>query len=149
MKGGGRTGLKTLLLVLLGLQWAPPAHARNEDDCKRAWSRAVRSYLTQNRKASPSGEVPKDLDAEERSAQAWLDVFKAACRQEKEGQKSEARIEASLAGAQVLVKLDPRACVQFMSAYMGASSPQDICQKIPRGSSETLRALLRSSLPPR
>ena len=62
------------------------AHARPKgDSCQDAWSRAVRSFLTQNRKAGPDGKQPKTLDDEELIAQAWSSAFDPACKLEDGG----------------------------------------------------------------
>ena len=84
--------------MMLVFGFASLAEARTEDDCRRAWSRGVRSYLTKNRRAGPDGKVPKNLDEEELMAQAWDAAFSPACKLEAEGKKPEARIEAAMIG---------------------------------------------------
>jgi len=124
----------TLLWALVfGLATPSVAWARTAPECMTAWSRAVRSYLTQNRKATPDGKVPEDLDAEEVAAQAWMEAFRPACEMEQSGQASEARVEAALIGVRILTRLDPRGCESFLNAYMNSDRPRDICSAAGQG----------------
>jgi hypothetical protein len=140
---------KTLALFLL-LAAASTAEARPAgDSCQDAWSRAVRSFLTQNRKAGPDGAQPKTLDDEELIAQAWSGAFDASCKMEEGGKKQEARVEAALIGAQILVKLDPKGCVRFMDAYMQSSKAKDICDVAGSAGADDLRKRISGSIPAR
>lgn len=114
-----------------------------------AWSRAVRSYLTQNRRAAPDGTVPQDLDAEELAVQAWLRAFQPACRLEAEGRKAEARVEAATIGVNILVRLDPRGCETFLSSYMQSSRPSDICSAARADANVDVRDQISRTIPPR
>ncbi len=137
-----------LLLALLSL--APAAHARPAgDSCQDAWARAVRSFLTQNRKAGPDGNQPKNLDDEELIAQAWTSAFDPACKLEESGKKKEARVEAAMIGAQILKKLDPKGCISFMNAYMQSTKAKDICDVAGSAGSEDLRKRIEGSIPAR
>ena len=141
---------KIFALSLLLLSTAPLAHARPKgDSCQDAWSRAVRSFLTQNRKAGPDGNQPKTLDDEELIAQAWTSAFDPACKMEDAGKKKEARIEAALIGAQILARLDKRGCIGFMSSYMQSTKAKDICDVAGSAGSEDLRKRIEGSIPAR
>lgn len=136
-------------LCLLALLVVPAlAVARTEDACKTAWAKAVRSYLTTNRRAGPDGKVPKDVDEEELVAQAWEAAFAPACTLEQDGLKPEARVEAAMLGVQILAKLDPRGCARFMEYYMGSTKPKDVCDMVPAGAgSAELRQAIERSIP--
>lgn len=138
-----------LLALVLGAAQAvvaPRAEARDRDDCQRAWSQAVRSYLTQNRTAGPDGKAPANLDDQELVTQAWASAFAPACTLEADGQKGEARVEAALIGVQILQRLDPKGCVRFMEYYMQSSKPKDVCDGR-SGGDAGLRDKIRGSLP--
>ena len=140
---------KTLLLFGL-LSIASLADARPKGEaCQDSWARAVRSFLTQNRKAGPDGAQPKTLDDEELIAQAWTAAFDPACKMEDAGKKKEARVEAAMIGAQILSKLDPRACVSFMNSYMQSTKAKDICDVAGSAGSEDLRKRIEGSIPAR
>ena len=124
--------------------------ARDVDDCKRTWARAVRSYVARDKgKAGPNGVLPQTLDDEERVAQDWLTVFSEACALEEEGNKAGSRLEAALAGARALIQVDPPACSKFMRYYMGSSKPQDVCDMLKGQGSQNARRTLESSIPRR
>lgn len=124
------------------------AEARTADACRTAWAKAVRSYLTQNRRAGPDGKVPANVDEEELVAQAWEKAFEPACKLEQDGLKPEARIEAAMLGVQILGKLDPRGCSRFMQYYMGSTKAKDVCDMVPAGSgSAELRGAIERSIP--
>lgn len=139
----------TLVLGLLLCAGPRSVEARSEGDCASAWSRAVRSYLTQNRRAAPDGTVPSDLDGEELAAQAWVDAFRPACVLEASGDGEGARIQAAVIGVQVLARLDPGGCQRFLSSYMESSRPQDICSAAAAGTGQDLSNQIASSIPPR
>ena len=143
--------MRSMLLcsMMLALGLASLAEARTEDDCRRAWSRGVRSYLTKNRRAGPDGKVPKNLDEEELMAQAWDAAFSPACKLEAEGKKPEARVEAAMIGVQILSKLDPTGCVRFMDKYMQSNRAQDICSSAQRSGTAQIREQITSSIPKR
>jgi hypothetical protein len=142
--------VKKIFALLFLLSLAPAAQARPKgDSCQDAWSRAVRSFLTQNRKAGPDGNQPKTLDDEELIAQAWTGAFDPACKLEESGKKKEARVEAALIGAQILAKLDKRGCIGFMNAYMQSSKAKDICDVAGSAGSEELRKQIEGSIPAR
>ncbi len=142
---------KTALLgAFLGaMAWftPAPAQARDLDSCQTAWSQAVRSYLTKNRKAGPDGKVPKDIDEAELAAQAWAATFRSACQLEAGGQKAEARVEAAAIGVEVLAKLDPRGCARFLEYYMQSTRGNDICSAAGTMDSAELRRQIESSIP--
>ncbi len=139
-----RSGLALLVLISsMGV-----AQARSEADCQSAWSRAVRSYLTTNRRAAPDGSVPEDLDGEELAVQAWLQAFSPACRLEAEGQKAEARVEAATIGVRILARLDPQGCKMFLGSYMECSRPADVCSAAGKGNVD-LRDQVARTIPPR
>ncbi len=123
------------------------AEGRSPTECMTQWSRAVRSYLTQNRTAMPDGTAPDDLDGEERAAQAWIQAFAPACRLEQEGRSQAARVEAAAIGVEILARLDPRGCRTFLSAFMESSRPEDICAAA--GGDSDLRGQIQASIPPR
>ena len=125
------------------------AEARSVLECKTKWAQAVRSYLTKNRKAGPDGTVPTNLDEQELVAQAWLNTFTPACRIEKKGDKTAARIEAAMIGAQTLAKLDPRGCQRFMQYFMGSRRPKDVCDSASDGRGDQLRDQIARSIPSR
>lgn len=129
--------------------FASVAEARSVIECKTKWAQAVRSYLTQNRKAGPDGTIPTNLDEQELVAQAWLETFTPACRIEAEGKRRAARVEAALIGAVTLAKLDPRGCRRFMQYFMGAKRPKDVCDGAKRGRDPQLRDLIARALPSR
>lgn len=106
---------------------ASTAEARSLSDCKMAWSKAVRSYLSQNRSAGPDGTVPASIEDKDRVDQAWLDAFTPACEQEAKRDKRGARLTASATGAQVLQRLDPKACQRFLSYYMRVKDADVVC----------------------
>jgi len=136
--------------ILVSLFVLPlPALARTETDCKTAWSRAVRSYLTQNRRAAPDGTVPEDLDGEELAVQAWLRAFEPACRLEAQDRTDEARVEAAAIGVRILARLDPRGCVTFLRAYMQSSRPQDICSAVQTDAPIDLGSQIAATIPRR
>ncbi len=140
---------KTFLLLAL-VSIASIATARPKgDSCQDAWARAVRSFLTQNRKAGPDGNQPKTLDDEELIAQAWTGAFDPACKLEGSGNKQAARVEAAMIGARILAKLDPKGCVRFMDSYMQSKKAQDICGLVRTASSEDLRKQIEGSIPSR
>jgi hypothetical protein len=140
---------KTLLLLAL-LSLAPLAHARPKGEaCQDSWARAVRSFLTQNRKAGPDGAQPKTLDDEELIAQAWTSAFDPACKLEDGGNKQGARVEAAMIGAQILARLDPKGCISFMSSYMQSTKAKDICDVAGSAGSEDLRKRIEGSIPAR
>ena len=140
---------KTLLLFAL-LSLASSAEARPKGEaCQDAWARAVRSFLTQNRKAGPDGKQPKTLDDEEIIAQAWTSAFDPACKLEDEGKKKEARVEAAMIGAQILSRLDPRGCTSFMKSYMESTKAKDICDVAGSAQSADLRRQIEGSIPAR
>jgi hypothetical protein len=122
-----------LWAIVLGLATPSQAWARSAPECMTAWSRAVRSYLTQNRKATPDGRVPDDLDGEEAAAQAWMGAFRPACETEQSGQAAEARVQAAVIGVRILTRLDPNGCEAFLSAYMSSDRPRDICSAAGQG----------------
>ncbi len=136
-----------MLALVAGFGLASLAEARTEDDCRRAWSRGVRSYLTKNRRAGPDGKVPKNLDEEELMAQAWDAAFSPACKLEAEGKKPEARIEAAMIGVQILSKLDSRGCVRFLDKYMQSNRAQDICSSAQRAGTAQMREQITASIP--
>lgn len=141
-----------VVVLVFGLTLASvprPAAARSETDCMSAWSRAVRSYLTQNRRAAPDGTVPRDLDGEELAVQAWLQAFRPACQLEAEGRAAEARVEAATIGVRVLARLDVRGCQTFMSAYMQSSRSSDICSAARANADIDLREQVARSIPAR
>ncbi len=136
-----------LCVGLMGLAMAS-AEARTADACQTAWAKAVRSYLTKNRKAGPDGTVPKTVDEEELTAQAWEKAFVPACNLEQDGLKPEARVEAAMLGVQILSKLDRRGCARFMQYYMGSSKAKDICDMVPTGAgSAEIRGAIEGSIP--
>lgn len=138
-------------LVGLGLGLAgpsAPAEARTADACQEAWSKAVRSYLTANRKAGPDGKVPADIDEQELVAQAWLAAFRSPCKLEQDGLKAEARLEAAMLGVQILAKLDPKGCGRFMQYYMESTKAKDVCDMSTAGAGTAdLRAAIEGSIP--
>lgn len=124
------------------------AEARTQDACQTAWAKAVRSYLTQNRKAGPDGKQPTTVDEEELTAQAWEQAFQGACKLEQDGLKPEARIEAAALGVQILAKLDARGCSRFMEFYMGSTKAKDVCDMVSTGAgSAEIRQAIESSVP--
>lgn len=124
------------------------AEARTADACQTAWAKAVRSYLTQNRKAGPDGKKPANVDEEELIAQAWEQAFAPACQLEQDGLKPEARIEAAMLGVQILAKLDARGCARFMEYYMGSTKAKDVCDMAVAGNgSAELRQSIERSIP--
>lgn len=126
------------------------AEARSLSDCQLAWSKAVRSYLTKNRKAAPDGSVPKDMDGLEASAQQWLIAFRPACQIEASGDKPAARVEAAALGVQILARLDTRGCSRFLEYYMQSTRSEDICRSAASSSNmETLRQQIDRSIPER
>lgn len=147
----GRVLLMGLMFVLTELVAVGFAEARDVDDCKRTWARAVRSYVARSRaKVGPDGAAPQSIDDEERIAQAWLQVFSEACGLEADGQKAASRLEAALSGARALIQVNPPACAKFMQHYMGSNRPQDVCDMVKSGTgSEGVRRALESSIPPR
>lgn len=140
-------------LVLGGALFASsPAEARTVDACQEAWSKAVRSYLTKNRKAAPDGTVPKqqDLDGMEAAAQQWIAAFRPACQIEADGDKPAARVEAAVIGVKILARLDTRGCSRFLEYYMQSSRSQEICRGAATRPSEiTLRNQIGESIPTR
>jgi hypothetical protein len=145
-----RSLLALSFVAVLGIGTAGVAHARDVGDCQESWAKAVRSYLTQNRKAGPDGKVPANVDDEELVAQAWQEAFAPACKLEAQGSKAEARIEAALLGVQILSKLDPRGCARFMEYYMGSTRAKDVCDLVASGSgSAEVRASIEGSIPAR
>ena len=125
------------------------AEARSLDDCQLAWSKAVRSYLTTNRRAAPDGSVPKDMDALDSAARKWLVAFRPACEIEAEGDRPGARVEAAKLGVKILSRLDPRGCKRFLEYYMQSSQPADICKAASSSEDDVLRAKIRRSIPKR
>lgn len=127
---------------------AREAEARSMGDCKQAWSKAVRSYLTTNRRAAPDGSTPQTMDAMEAAATQWMDAFSSACEIESSGDKPAARIEAAMLGTKILARLDPRGCARFLEFYMESTRPKDLCQAAASGAgNEALRTQLSSTLP--
>lgn len=108
------------------------AEARDPAECQESWGRAVRSYLTQNRKSGPE-------DA----------VFAPACALEGQGKKDEARVEAVIIGARALAKLDLRGCQHFMENYVASSKPKDVCDAATGGDENRLRTVVKESMPAR
>lgn len=142
--------IRSLLLVgvLFASALAVRAEARSAGDCKLAWSKAVRSYLTKNRKAAPDGSVPADMDAMERAAQAWMEAFAPACSIEAAGDKPAARVEAALLGTRILAQLDPRGCARFLEYYMESTRPTELCQAAAGGApSDALRQQIAATIP--
>ncbi|MEL6183995.1 MAG: hypothetical protein AAFU79_05160 [Myxococcota bacterium] len=141
------------MLIGGALLWSSPAaHARTVDACQEAWSKAVRSYLTKNRKAAPDGTVPKqqDLDGMEAAAQQWIAAFRPACEIEADGDKPSARVEAAMIGVKILARLDTRGCSRFLEYYMQSSRSQEICRgAATRPSEVTLRDQIGTSIPRR
>lgn len=123
--------------------------ARSIDDCQSAWSKAVRSYLTKNRKAAPDGSVPKDMDALEAASQQWLTAFRPACELEAAGDKPGARVEAAALGVKILAKLDLRGCSRFLEYYMQSTRSQEICRTAVAADDGDLRQQIESSIPER
>ncbi|MEQ9503396.1 MAG: hypothetical protein RIT81_41430 [Deltaproteobacteria bacterium] len=143
--------LRVLLLSVFTavLAWSTHAEARDKNSCQQAWSQAVRSYLTTNRKAAPDGTVPKDLDAKELADQAWLASFSAACDLEANGDKAGARVEAAMIGVQVLARLDARGCERFMQYYMDSTQGRDVCSVGTTASTAELRKKIATAIPSR
>ena len=143
----GPRGAQRLLGWALGIALSfggtLPAWARSPEVCQLAWSKAVRSYLTKNRRAGPTGSVPTDMDSMEAAAQAWLSAFAPACELEAEGDARSARLEAAAIGAQILARLDPRGCMRFLEYYMQSTRPRDICRA---AAGQDPRANLRDQL---
>lgn len=138
----------TLVSSSLGL--SSVAEARSLGDCQLAWSKAVRSYLTKNRKAAPDGSVPKDMDGLEASAQQWLVAFRPACEIEAAGDKPSARVEAAALGVRILARLDNRGCSRFLEYFMQSTRSLDICRTAASTSNmETLRQQIDRSIPER
>ncbi len=136
--------------VLVGLLLpAGPIEARSAGECQLAWSKAVRSYLTRNRKAGPDGQVPKDMDGAERAAEQWSAAFAPACRIESGGDKGAARVEAAAIGVQILAKLDNRGCARFLEYYMQSTRSADICRAAETGEQEDLRRQIEETIPER
>ncbi|GEM_PF-1660828 len=124
------------------------AEARTADACQTAWAKAVRSYLTQNRKAGPDGTQPKTVDDEELIAQAWEKAFEGACKLEQDGLKPEARVEAATLGVQILAKLDTRGCGRFLQFYMESTKPKDVCDMVSTGAGTAeIRQAIEASIP--
>jgi len=146
-RGARMKWLAGLTLSSLVLGWSALAEARDPDDCKRAWSQAVRSYLTQKRNAGPDGKAPASLDEQELVLQAWMATFEAACQMEAQGDKEGARLEAALAGVQALARLDQTGCARFMEFYMGSQRGGDVCSAAGSANSATLKEQIRSSIP--
>ena len=143
-----RRSFAACLVVMVGIGAAGAAFARDATDCQESWAKAVRSYLTQNRRAGPDGKVPANVDEEELVAQAWQQAFAPACKLEADGSKPEARVEAALLGVQILSKLDPRGCSRFMEYYMGSTRAKDICDMVAGGSGTAeIRASIEGSIP--
>ena len=138
-----------LFVVVSALGSASSAEARSPAECKMKWAQAVRSYLTQNRKAGPDGRVPTNLDEQELVAQAWLETFSPACRIEADGDKKTARLEAAMIGAVTLAKLDPKGCRRFMQYFMGSERPKDVCDTAQQGGGTELRDRIARTLPRR
>ena len=139
--------LAVLAAVCSLFLFARPADAREMADCQLAWSQAVRSYLTTNRKAAPDGTVPADLDARELSDQAWLGAFKPACEIEAQGDKPAARIEAAMIAVQILSKLDGRGCERFMQYYMDSTRGKDVCSAGTSADTASLREQVATAIP--
>lgn len=114
--------------VSLGAFASAEAEARSISACKEAWSKAVRSYLTDNRRAAPDGTIPDDLDEIEAASQAWEDAFQPACDIEQAGDKPAARVEAAALGVRILARLDRRGCARFLEFFMESTRPSEICQ---------------------
>lgn len=112
-----------------------PAQTRDSADCMLAWHRAVSSYLTQNRTGFPQDEK--------------MSVFEPACQKEQEGDKAGARVEAIMIGAINLAKLDKNGCRSFMKSYAGSKSAGEVCSQAESGPSDTLRKLIKESIPPK
>lgn len=142
-----RLALGTILTAALAL--VSVAEARDKASCQQAWSQAVRSYLTANRKAAPDGTVPKDMDAKELADQAWLASFSAACDLEANGDKAGARVEAAMIGVQVLARLDARGCERFMQYYMDSTRGRDVCSVGATASTAELREKIAAAIPSR
>ncbi|MCB9649690.1 MAG: hypothetical protein H6730_24290 [Deltaproteobacteria bacterium] len=142
--------LAICLFGALGVGVTGVAQARDLADCQESWSKAVRSYLTQNRRAGPDGRTPANVDEEELVAQAWQQAFGPACKLEAQGSKAEARVEAALLGVQILSKLDPRGCSRFMEYYMGSTRAKDVCDMVAGGAGTAeVRASIEGSIPAR
>lgn len=125
------------------------AEARTTDECLQAWSKAVRSYLTQNRKAAPDGTVPKDMEGTELAAQKWLSAFRPACEFEAAGDKPSARIEAAALGVKILARLDLRGCSRFLEYYMQSTRPREICRVARSADDDQLRRQIETTIPSR
>lgn len=120
-----------VVVLMAGVGLVAPAgsaYGRSVEDCKARWGSAVRSYLTQNRRAGPSGKIPKTLDEAEEVATAWVELFGPACQLEAKGSKREARLMAATLGTSTLARLDPRACQRFLHYFMKAKDPERVCR---------------------
>jgi hypothetical protein len=125
------------------------AVARTPADCKLAWSKAVRSYLTKNRKAAPDGSIPEDMAAMEAAAEQWLEAFQPACEIEAAGDKATARVEAAALGVEILARLDQRGCARFLEYFMESTRPQEICRAAPTAPEGQLREQIQTTIPRR
>lgn len=148
--GFGRRAAAAVSFVLTAAflaSWPPVAEARSLDACQLAWSKAVRSYLTKNRKAAPDGTVPNTMEAMEEAAQRWLSAFRPACQIEAAGDKPSARVEAATLGVKILARLDLRGCTRFLEYYMESTRSQDICRAATSGRNSDLREDIQRSIP--
>ena len=136
----------SITVLLSGLSLSRPAEARDVADCKARWGSAVRSYLTQNRRAGPSGKVPKDMDEAEEVALAWIELFSEACRLEASGKKRTARLMAASLGTATLSRLDQVACQRFLHYFMKAKDPEDVCQAATKAAPEQVNARVTAAL---
>ncbi len=142
-----KAGYVLSLVVLVGGLLPPSsASARSFEDCKLRWGSAVRSYLTQNRRAGPDGKVPTNIDETEAVAAAWVDLFGPACKLETTGKKREARLMAATVGTATLARLDPVACQRFLHYFMSAKNPEGVCQTALDASPERLKARVAAAL---
>ncbi|MBX2814219.1 MAG: hypothetical protein KTR25_20590 [Myxococcales bacterium] len=122
------------------------AGARTIEQCQQVWSKAVRSYLTQNRKAAPDGSIPQDMEALDAAARQWLSAFRPACEREGSGDRSGARVLAAHIGVRILAKVDGKACTRFLEYYMRASKPVMICQTASSADDSALKEQLSENL---
>ena len=122
------------------------ALARDVEDCKARWGSAVRSYLTKNRRAGPSGKVPTNLDEMEEVGMAWIDMFNDACRLEKAGKRRRSRLLAASLGTEALARLDQVACQRFLHYFMKAKDPEGVCQSALEDDRDRIKANLSAAL---
>lgn len=138
-----------LLVMTASITLSDEAFARTRSECQATWSKAVRSYLTQNRRAAPDGTVPKDMDALDVAAKKWLQAFKSACDLESSGDRLGARVEATRLGIKILAKIDDRGCQRFLKYYMQVSNPGALCAAADSVDEASLRTRIQRNLPKR